>query len=62
DNEFDPQYWWDEGSYDLPGGALEDVGRDIKEELLPQIEESAENALDRAARDMWQWFKAQMGL
>lgn len=62
DNEFDPRYWWDEGSYDLPGGALEDVGRDIKEELLPQIEESAENALDRAARDMWQWFKAQMGL
>lgn len=61
-NEFDPQYWWDEGSYDLPGGALEDVGQDIKEELLPKIEESAENALDQAARDMWQWFKAQMGL
>ncbi len=64
DNEFDPQYWWDDGygSSRFSGGALEDVSQDIREELLPRIEESAESALDRAARDMWQWFKAQMGL
>ena len=62
DNEFDPQYWWDDGSFDFSGGALEDVSQDIREDLLPKIEESAESALDRAAREMWQWFKAQMGL
>lgn len=62
DNEFDPQYWWDDGSSRFSKGALEDVSQNIKEELLPRIEESAESALDRAAREMWQWFKAQMGL
>lgn len=62
DNEFDPQYWWDEGSFELSGGALDDVGQDIKEEILPKIEESAESALNRTPREMWQWFKAQMGL
>jgi len=62
DNEFDPQYWWDDGPSGFSGGALEDVSQDIREELLPKIEESAESALDRAAREMWQWFKAQMGL
>ena len=62
DNEFDPRYWWDDGSSGFSGGALEDVSQDIREELLPKIEESAESALDRAAREMWQWFKAQMGL
>ena len=62
DNEFDPQYWWEDGSSGFSGGALEDVSQDIREELLPKIEESAESALDRAAREMWQWFKAQMGL
>ncbi len=64
DNEFDPQYWWEDGygSSGFSGGALEDVSQDIREELLPKIEESAESALDRAAREMCQWFKAQMGL
>ena len=62
DNEFDPQYWWDEGSSEPSGGALDDVGQDIKEEILPKIEESAESALNRTPREMWQWFKGQMGL
>ena len=64
DNEFDPRYWWDDGygSSRFSSGALDDVSQDIREELLPKIEESAESALDRAAREMWQWFKAQMGL
>ncbi len=62
DNEFDPRYWWDDGPSRFSGGALEDVSQDIRDELLPRIEESAESALDRAAREMWQWFKAQMGL
>lgn len=62
DNEFDPQYWWEDGPASFSGGALEDVSQDIREELLPRIEESAESALDRAAREMWQYFKAQMGL
>ena len=64
EDEFDPQYWWDDGygSSRFSGGALEDVSQDIREELLPRIEESAESALDRAAREMWQWFKAQIGL
>ena len=62
DNEFDPQYWWDDGPSRFSSGALDDVSQDIREELLPRIEESAESALDRAAREMWQWFKAQMGL
>ena len=64
DNEFDPRYWWDDGygSSGFSSGALEDVSQDIREELLPKIEESAESALDRAAREMWQWFKAKMGL
>ena len=62
DNEFDPQYWWDEGSSSFSGGALDDVGQDIKEEILPRIEESAESALNLTPREMWQWFKGQMGL
>ena len=62
ENEFDPRYWWEGDSFDGSGGALKGIEQDIKEQLLPKIEESAESALNRAAREMWQWFKAQIGL
>jgi endonuclease YncB( thermonuclease family) len=62
-NEFDPQDWWSEDL--LPSSeedATPDMGVDLKEELLPEIEASAEKLLDRAARELWNWIKEQMGI
>jgi endonuclease YncB( thermonuclease family) len=36
DNEFDPQYWWEDGSSGFSGGALENVSQDIREEAASQ--------------------------
>lgn len=61
-NEFDPQDWWNEDLSPSSEEATPDVGVDLKEELLPRIEESAEKLLDRAARELWNWIKEQMGI
>lgn len=61
DNEFDPQDWWNEDFLISSKEAPLDVEQELKEELLPRIEESAEKLLDRAARELWNWIKEQIG-
>jgi endonuclease YncB( thermonuclease family) len=61
DNEFDPQDWWNQNSVSSSEDAPEYAQQELKDELLPQIEESAEKLLDRAARELWSWIKEQIG-
>jgi len=61
-NEFDPDDWWNEDPGPSSEEATPDVGQDLKEELLPEIEASAEMLLDRAARELWNWIKEQMAI
>jgi len=62
DNEFDPQDWWNEDLLTSSNEAPPDVEQELKDQLLPQIEESAEKLLDRAARELWTWIKEQIGI
>jgi micrococcal nuclease len=65
-NEFSPQDW--ESGKSIPSHDDEelDIGQrlqqNITEEILPQVQESAEMILDRAVRDFWMWLKGQIGL
>ncbi len=62
DNEFDPQDWWNEDSEYSSENGPEDAQQELKDELLAEVEESAEKLLDRAARELWDWIKRQIGL
>ncbi|MGV8175607.1 MAG: thermonuclease family protein [Methanothrix sp.] len=62
DNEFDPQDWWNEDYASSSENGAEDAQQELKDELLAEVEESAEKLLDRAARELWDWIKRQIGL
>lgn len=68
-NEFDPGNWRSvkslpsSGDSDGEESSLgEDLKRNITEEIIPEVQQSAEKALDRLARDIWDWIKKQLGL
>jgi endonuclease YncB( thermonuclease family) len=65
-NEFDPLDW-----RSGPGQALsteiaplhslgQELQKNLTEDLLPRLEESAGKELDRAARESWDWLKGQI--
>jgi endonuclease YncB( thermonuclease family) len=60
-NEFDPDDWRTagQGSTTWMTNSLEEFGQelqqDIKKEVLPKVQESAEQTLDQAARRIWNW-------
>jgi len=67
-NEFDPQDWRSQ-----PGQALQteveplqslgqDLKRNLTDDLLPRLQESAGKELDRAAKEGWDWLKRQIGI
>jgi endonuclease YncB( thermonuclease family) len=67
-NEFDPQDW-----RSGPGQALQtetaplqslgqELQKNLTEDLLPRLQESAGKELDRAAKEGWDWLKGQMGV
>ncbi|MDD1761199.1 MAG: thermonuclease family protein [Methanothrix sp.] len=65
-NEFDPDDWRT-GGEDSSGmtnpleGFGQDLQQNIKDEILPQVQESAGKTLDQATRRIWTWVKGQMG-
>ncbi|MCK9440380.1 MAG: thermonuclease family protein [Methanothrix sp.] len=67
-NEFDPQDWRSGPGQVLQAEAepLQSLGEGLKQnltqDLLPRLQESAENELDRAAKEGWDWLKGQMGI
>ena len=65
-NEFDPQDWRSGQTIPSTVEPLQGLGQDLKqnlqEDLLPRLQESAENELDRAARVGWEWLKGQLGI
>lgn len=65
-NEFDPQDWRSAKAFQEQAEPLQNLGQDLQknltEELLPRLQESAEKELDRAAREGWDWLKGQIGV
>lgn len=65
-NEFDPQDWRSAKVFQEQAEPLQSLGQDLQknltEELLPRLQESAEKELDRAAREGWDWLKGQIGV
>jgi len=65
-NEFDPQDWRSGQTVPSTVEPLQGLGQDLKqnlqEDLLPRLQESAENELDKAAKVGWEWLKGQLGI
>jgi endonuclease YncB( thermonuclease family) len=68
-NEFDPGNWKSGKSpsslvdtEDEESSLGEDLKRNITEEIIPEVQQSAEKALDRMAKDIWEWIKKQLGI
>ncbi len=68
-NEFDPQDWRSSPGQILQtedGTLLQSMGQDLQknltDDLLPRLQESAGKEIDRAAKEGWDWLKGQIGL
>lgn len=63
-NEFDPDDWqtgnqgsaWIKNSLE---GLGQDLQQDLKDEVLPQVQDSAEKTLDQATKEIQKWVKGQ---
>jgi hypothetical protein len=62
DNEFDPQNW--RSGQALAADPLHSLGQELQknltEDLLPRLQESAGKELDKAAKEGWDWLKGQI--
>ncbi|MEI6104012.1 MAG: thermonuclease family protein [Methanothrix sp.] len=65
-NEFDPKDWRNGQSSLAESEPLQRLGQELQknltEDLLPRLQESAGKELDRAAKDSWDWLKGQIGV
>jgi endonuclease YncB( thermonuclease family) len=65
-NEFDPQDWRSEQAPQASAEPLQDLGSDLKknltEDLLSRLSESAGKELEKAAAESWDWLKGQIGV
>jgi len=68
-NEFDPQDWRfspGQGLETEDGTLLQNLGQDLQknltDDLLPRLQESAGKEIDRAAKEGWDWLKGKIGL
>lgn len=65
-NEFDPRNWrsgLDPQTYPEPlQGLGSDLKKNLTEDLLPRLQESAGKELDKAAKESWDWLKGQIGI
>ncbi|MBN1236510.1 MAG: thermonuclease family protein [Methanotrichaceae archaeon] len=65
-NEFDPQNWRSAQTFPSATEPLQSLGQDLQknltEDLLPRLQESAEKELDKAAKEGWDWLKGQIGI
>jgi endonuclease YncB( thermonuclease family) len=63
-NEFDPSNWRSQQSPQTYAEPLQDLGSDLKknftEDLLPRLQESAGQELEKAAAESWEWLKGQI--
>jgi endonuclease YncB( thermonuclease family) len=65
-NEFDPQDWRSGQALQTETAPLHSLGQDLQknltEDLLPRLQDSAGKELDRAAKEGWDWLKAQIAV
>jgi endonuclease YncB( thermonuclease family) len=65
-NEFDPKDWRNGQSSLAESEPLQRLGQELQknltEDLLPRLQESAGKELDRAAKEGWDWLKGQIGV
>jgi micrococcal nuclease len=65
-NEFDPLDWRSESAPQIHTEPLQGLGFDLKknltEDLLPRLQESAGKELNKAAAESWEWLKGQIGV
>jgi endonuclease YncB( thermonuclease family) len=65
-NEFDPKDWRNGQSSLAESEPLQSLGQELQknltEDLLPRLQESAGKELDRAAKEGWNWLKGQIGV
>ncbi len=65
-NEFDPKDWRNGQSSLAEIEPLQRLGQELQknltEDLLPRLQESAGKELDRAAKEGWDWLKGQIGV
>lgn len=65
-NEFDPQDWRSGRVPQAESEPLQSLGQDLQknltEDLLPQLQESAGKELDKAAKEGWDWLKGMIGV
>ncbi|MCK9566111.1 MAG: thermonuclease family protein [Methanothrix sp.] len=65
-NEFDPQDWRSGQALQTKTAPLQNLGQELQknltEDLLPRLQESAGKELDRAAKEGWDWLKGQIGI
>jgi endonuclease YncB( thermonuclease family) len=61
-NEFDPQNWrsGQAPAADPLHGLGQELQKNLTEDLLPRLQESAGKELDRAAKEGWDWLKGQI--
>jgi micrococcal nuclease len=64
-NEFDPSNWRSQQAPEIDAEPLQDLGSGLKknftEDLLPRLQESAGEELNKAAAESWEWLKGQIG-
>jgi endonuclease YncB( thermonuclease family) len=65
-NEFDPKDWRNGQSSLAESEPLQSLGQELKknltEDLLPRLQESAGKEMDKAVKEGWDWLKGQIGV
>jgi len=65
-NEFDPKDWRNGQSPLAESEPLQRLGQELQknltEDLLPRLQESAGKEMDKAAKESWDWLKGQIGV
>ena len=65
-NEFDPKDWRNGQSSLAESEPLQSLGQELQknltDDLLPRLQESAEKEMGKAAKEGWDWLKGQIGV
>lgn len=65
-NEFDPKDWRNGQGPQRESEPLKSLGQELQknltQDLLPRLQESAGKEMDKAAREGWDWLKGQIGV
>ena len=65
-NEFDPKDWRNGQGPQRESEPLQSLGQELQknltQDLLPRLQESAGKEMDKAAKEGWDWLKGQIGV